>query len=87
MYPLTPIPSEHWYGLWTDDKGCAYIGKGIYRIKKEKFNKMFAGLKPGDERIHLCDNPPCIHPLHVRGGTTLENVQDCISKGRAHWQK
>jgi hypothetical protein len=33
--------------------------------------------------LHRCDNPPCVNPKHLWLGTQAENIQDCISKGRA----
>jgi hypothetical protein len=36
---------------------------------------------------HTCDNPPCCNPAHLLTGTQFDNVQDMISRGRAHWQK
>ena len=33
---------------------------------------------------HHCDNPPCVRPSHLFLGTQLDNVRDCITKGRAN---
>lgn len=33
--------------------------------------------------MHLCDNPSCVNPEHLKEGTQKENIEDCISKGRA----
>ncbi len=33
--------------------------------------------------LHSCDNPLCVNPKHLSIGTTGDNVQDCVSKGRA----
>lgn len=32
--------------------------------------------------LHYCDNPPCIRPSHLFGGTQLDNIKDCYSKNR-----
>ena len=32
--------------------------------------------------MHVCDNPRCCNPNHLRLGTVAENNQDCIDKGR-----
>jgi hypothetical protein len=31
---------------------------------------------------HRCDNPRCINPEHLEIGTQLDNVRDCIERGR-----
>jgi hypothetical protein len=32
--------------------------------------------------MHLCDQPWCVNPDHLKIGTQQENVQDCVAKGR-----
>ena len=32
--------------------------------------------------MHSCDNPPCVNPDHLVGGTAADNVADKIAKGR-----
>ena len=32
--------------------------------------------------LHQCDNRLCCNPEHLFTGTNLDNVQDCVSKGR-----
>lgn len=47
----------------------------IHRVKK--------GPVAGLVVRHTCDNRKCINPTHLIAGTSLENNQDCINKGRA----
>lgn len=32
--------------------------------------------------MHLCDNPPCCNPTHLRWGTYQDNADDAVSKRR-----
>lgn len=38
--------------------------------------------------LHKCDVPDCVNPRHLRLGTQLENIQDCVTKKRhAHGER
>lgn len=34
--------------------------------------------------LHSCDNGPCCNPAHLWPGTQVDNVQDCVVKGRGN---
>ena len=42
------------------------------------------GVDPGDFFVcHTCDNPLCVNPNHLFLGTSKQNTQDMIEKGRS----
>lgn len=70
------------YGRMTNSErvrtGHLYAHRWIYEL--------FYGSRP-EVVMHTCDNPPCVHPLHLRGGTTRDNIRDASAKGRLHRQR
>jgi len=44
-------------------------------------HQLFVG-PPGPVVMHLCDNPVCVRPTHLRSGTQLDNMRDKDTKGR-----
>lgn len=76
------------------DHGCKGMGLGyatgwvvINGVRKSttKHRKVYyeaTGEWPEVVR-HKCDNPRCINPLHLEGGTHLDNNNDKVARGRA----
>ena len=44
------------------------------------------GAWPTHLALHKCDNPACVRFSHLWDGTSKENSQDMLAKGRGHWQ-
>src|SRR3990172_3550774 len=49
---------------------------------------LFVGEIPHDHEVcHTCDHEPCVNPQHLFPGTTQDNTDDKIAKGRAAHQQ
>jgi HNH endonuclease len=72
---------------WSGTLNNGYPVKSIDGKQKRINREMLAGhlgreLKPGYYACHRCDNPPCVNPSHLFEGTHLDNMRDCMNKGR-----
>lgn len=56
-----------------------YIGRHVVALIQ------YTGEQPeGRVAMHVCDNPRCIEPTHLRWGTQRDNMRDKVAKGRHH---
>ena len=44
-------------------------------------------LSAGELALHECDEPRCVNPAHLRGGTPAENMEDIVRKNRRQLKK
>jgi HNH endonuclease len=73
--------------LWFGPKhrqGYGHIKiKGKMHTAHRLMFQYFYGVDPGEYKVcHTCDTPACVRPNHLFLGTQLDNVRDCIAKGR-----
>lgn len=83
---VSPAGCFNWK-LSGDRKGYGQTGMaGGTRYAHILSYETFRGpVPPGLYVLHKCDNPRCINPAHLFLGTQLDNMRDCISKGRHAW--
>lgn len=72
---------------WTGGKnssgyGCLNTKNGselAHRLSYDEFN---GDIPSGSFICHKCDNPGCVNPEHLFLGTSKDNYDDMVSKGR-----
>jgi hypothetical protein len=67
---------------------CMYMGQSM--PVPRMVGALYLGLdyrNPKIQVLHRCDNPACVNPKHLFLGSQLENVRDCMSKGRTWFQR
>ncbi len=76
-------------GCWIWNSHCDKNGYGILpangpsiRAHRFSFEYHVEPIKEGNVICHTCDNPSCVNPDHLFQGTTKDNCDDMISKGR-----
>lgn len=52
------------------------------RVHRLMFEAHCEPLAKGEIVRHTCDNPACCNPAHLIKGSQLQNVRDCIDRGR-----
>lgn len=68
----------------TNEKGYGRIffnGKCL-RAHRVAYELQHGTISDGLGVLHSCDNPACCNPNHLSLGSNIDNVMDCVSKGR-----
>lgn len=78
-------PDECW--VFTGQTNRERYGMYSYRSQNHMahrfaYEKEIGPIAEGLFVLHTCDNPPCCNPAHLMPGTPLDNVQECIERGR-----
>jgi hypothetical protein len=73
--------------VWTKSRSKGGYGQKAVNGKKQYTHRLSAEIHygpgaSGQEVMHLCDNPPCLNPKHLKWGTRKQNVADMLAKGR-----
>lgn len=88
---ISPEPNS---GCWLYDGEHVPFGYGRFRISGKRGSpirvlahryayELWVGKIPDDMVVmHLCDNPTCCNPSHLKAAPQRENVIDMVQKGR-----
>ena len=80
--------SECWG--WIGNRNSKGYGQikldGVQTLAHRVSWQLFKGNIPEKMCVcHKCDNPSCVNPVHLFLGTTKDNMQDMIQKGRSNY--
>lgn len=74
---------------WEWEEGKTDAGYGQFRINKKigselahRYSFLLAYGYMAEDVCHRCDNPSCVRPKHLFGGTAKANAEDRQAKGR-----
>lgn len=72
-----------WNGCWLWNKGTCSEGYGrfryngvIYRAHRYSYLCFIGDIPPGYVVRHMCHNPACCNPMHLKIGTDYDNWHD-----------
>lgn len=72
-----------WTGaLNSTGYGAFVLGRKIHTAHRASFMLFNGEIPDGMEVCHTCDVRHCVNPEHLFLGSRMDNVRDCISKGR-----
>jgi hypothetical protein len=82
-FQVTPSCWRWKAGKNKDGYGLIGLRKQVLYAHRVSYELYVGPIPEGLHLLHLCDNPSCVNPAHLRPGTQLDNVKDMHAKGRA----
>lgn len=79
-----PLPCKIAQG-YRDPSGYVWMPDHRRKAHRVAYADAYGPIPSGKVILHLCDEPACVEPTHLRAGTLSENTQDMMAKGRARF--
>lgn len=81
---VTPSGCHEWPGTRrADGYGLLFWEGRLWRAARLLWELEHGPIPEGIFTCHHCDNPPCVRLDHIFLGSTQENTQDSVQKGRS----
>lgn len=71
-----------WQGRLCQGYGRMMINRQYHRVHRLSYEAFRGPIPDGLVVRHTCDTPACIYPLHLKSGTTKQNIHDAIERKR-----
>lgn len=86
---LSEDSGGHWMWLANKDSDGYGMTTVNYKCKRATHVSWYLKYHVWPDRFvcHICDIPGCVNPDHLFLGTNMDNMQDCIAKGRHVMQR
>lgn len=72
----------NWNASMRDGYGRFKADKKMMNASRFSFEYFNEKILNGNVIMHLCDNPKCVNPKHLKQGSHKENAQDKVLKNR-----
>jgi hypothetical protein len=79
VIPTGPLVCIEWNGSRLKSGYGRFNNQRAHRLI---FEQVYGPIPKNMLVCHSCDNPPCVNPEHLFLGTSKDNIQDSIRKGR-----
>lgn len=80
------IVTESGCWIWLGKLNDSGYAVGKISGKEKRLHRVMFTLVHGDPGelmvLHKCDTRCCVNPSHLFKGTAMDNIQDCMKKGR-----
>lgn len=77
-----PDVCHPWTGTCDEDGYGRFVASRGRRAPRYAYRWYVGGLADDEVVRHKCDNPPCVNPNHLISGSSLDNTQDMLDRGR-----